>query len=148
MSWSANESGSLLERLDQLALAVEDARATAEHAVFKPALDAGDLQHRATVGRKVSVKQPQSAGVLVRLGDGMDHVPVGCRRIEPADLLGQRLAGAGQRLAVEQAGLEQLLDDHLQATLGIDVDHRVEAERAHVDEHRQTARKRVELAPG
>jgi hypothetical protein len=33
---------------------------------------------------------------LERLGDGMDHVPVGRGRIEPADLLGKRLAGAGQ----------------------------------------------------
>jgi hypothetical protein len=49
----------------------------------------------------------------------MDHVAVGRERIEP-DLLGERLAGARDRRSVEQAGVEQLLDDHLQTALGVD----------------------------
>ena len=130
MSWSANESGSLSSAVDQLPLAVEDAGATGEDAVVEPALDAGDLQDGAAVGREVAAQQAQPAGVLERLGDGVGHVAIGPRRIEPADLLGERLAGAGDRIAVEQAGVEQLLDDHLQTALRVDVDHRVEAERA------------------
>ena len=101
------------------------------------ALDAGDLEDGAAVGREVAAQQAEAAGRLERRRRRVDDVAVGRRRVEPRDLLGQRLAGAREAVAVEQAGVEQLLHDDLEAALGVDVDHRVAAERPHVDEHRQ-----------
>ena len=75
------------------------------------ALDAGELEDRAAVGREVAAQQAEAARRLERLRDGVDHLAVRRRRVEPRDLLGERLAGAGERGAVEEAGVEQLLDD-------------------------------------
>src|SRR5205807_6185753 len=100
-----------LERVDQSGLAVEDTRTAAEHTVGKPALETGDLEDGSAVGGEVAAQQPQTAGVLVRLGSRVDDVAVGCGRIEPADLRGERLAGTGDRLAVEQACHERVPDD-------------------------------------
>ena len=64
--------GVLLERRDQLALAVEGARPAAEHAVQQPALDAGDLQHRAAVGRQVPERRAVEQASREQLLD--DHL--------------------------------------------------------------------------
>ena len=77
--------------------------------------------------------------------DRVHDLAVGRRRVEPLDLLGERLAGARERRPVERAGCEQLLHDDGDAADRVDVDHRVRAERAHVHEHREPARELVEL---
>jgi len=61
---------------------------------------------------------------------------IGTRRRQPIDLLGQGLAGAGDGVALEVTGGEQLPDHGGEATVGLDVDHRIGTERAHVDDHR------------
>ena len=130
--------GMPVERLDEGALAVEHAGTPGEDAVLHPAFDAGDLEDRAAVGSEVAAQQAQSAGVLEGLLDRVDDVLVRRGRGEPSDLFGQGLAGAGHRVTLEEAGLEELSDDDLQSTVGVHVHHGVVAERSHVDQHRQS----------
>ena len=146
MSWSANESGSCSSASISWRSPLKTRARPRKTPSWSPPSTPASFSTAPPSGARFPCSSRSPPVSLNGAGDGMDHVPVGRRRIEPADLLGERLAGAGERLAVEQAGLEQLLDDHLQATLGVDVDHRVEAERAHVDEYRQPTRERVELA--
>ena len=137
--------GVLVQGLDQGALTVEHAGAAREDAVLHPALDAGDLEDRTAVGREVAAEQAEPAGVLEGLLDRVDHVLVRSRRGEPPELFGQGLARAGQRVTVEEAGLEELVDDDLQPALGVHVHHGVVAERSHVDQHRQAPGQLVEV---
>ncbi len=74
------------------------------HASF----DAGDLEDRTALGGQVAPEQTEAAGVLEGLVDPVDDLLVGSGRGEPPDLLGQGLARAGQRVTVEEAGLEEL----------------------------------------
>ena len=145
MSLSSKLSGYLVERVDEVALAVEDAGATTEDAVVDAALDAGDLQDGATLGRQVAAEETQAAGVLEGLVDLVDDVFVRCGRVQPAELLGQGLAGAGQGVAVDEARVEELRDDDLEPTLGVHVDHGVVPERPHVDQHGQAPGQLVEV---
>ena len=146
MSWSANESGSCSSAaISWRSLLKTRARPRNTPSCSPPSMPA-IFSTAPPSGARLPCSSRSPPVSLYGLATGWITSPSGCRRIEPADLLGERLAGAGERLAVEQAGLEQLLDDHLQTALGVDVDHRVEAERAQVDEHRQSARERVELA--
>ena len=115
---------------------------------FMPPFDAGDLDDRAAVGREVAAQQAQAARLLERLRDRVDDLVIRRRRIEAPHLLGERLARARHAAAVEESRVEELLDDHLEPALRVDVDHRVEAERPRVDEHGHAVRERVELAPG
>ena len=136
MSWFWKRLGRLVERVEQALLALEDARLAAEQVVLQPALDAGELEDRREVRRQVAAQHAQAAGRLVGLRDGVDDLAVGLLRAEALDLRGQRLAGAGQHVAVEQAGVEQLAHDHLHAADLVDVDHRVLAVGPRVGEHR------------
>ena len=136
MSWFWKRSGVLVERVEQRLLALEHARLAAEDVVLQAALDAGELEDRREVRRQVAAQHAQAAGRLVGLLDGVDDLAVGLLRAEALDLRGQRLAGAGQHVAVQQAGLEQLAHDHLHAADLVDVDHRVLAVGPRVGQHR------------
>ena len=111
----------LLECFDQLRLAVEDPRTTGEDAIDEAALDTRDLQDGTALRREVSRQQPQAPGFFERRGERMNDVPVGPRRIQPRDLLGERLTGACQRAPVEQPSVQQLAHDDRQAALVVDV---------------------------
>ena len=41
---------------------------------------------------------------------------------KPGDLFRQRFTGAGERRAVEETVVEELLDDHLEPATGVDVE--------------------------
>jgi hypothetical protein len=127
------------QRLDQCRLTVEDAGSSGEPAVVHAALDSGQLDDRAAVRSEVAAEQPQAAGRLERRRQRVDHLAVRRGRGQPGDLSGERLARAGDAVAIEQPGAEQLGDDHRQAALGVDVDHRITAERAGVHQHRKRA---------
>ena len=101
--------GALVEGEDQVALGVEDPRPAGEHAVDDAALHARQLQDGAAVGRQVAAQQSQPPGGFEGLGAGVDDLVVGGRRREARHLLGQGLAGAGQGVAVEVTGAQQLL---------------------------------------
>lgn len=92
---------------------------------------------------EVAAQHAQSAGRLVGLGDGIDHLAVDRRGAEALDLLGQRLAGAGQDVAVQQPGIEQFAHDHLDAARGIDVDHGILAVGPGVGQHGHDALRQV-----
>jgi len=100
---------------------------------------------RAAVGGEVAAEQPQAAGRLERRSQRVDHLAVRRGRGQPGDLPGERLSGAGEAVAVQQAGVEQLPDDHRQAAVRIDVNHRITAERAGIHQHRKRARDPVEF---
>jgi len=69
MSLFLEAVGVAVQRLYEVALAVEHAGAPREDAVLDPALDAGDLEDRAAVGRQVPRSQPEAARVLEGLVD-------------------------------------------------------------------------------
>ena len=76
----------------------------------------------------------------------MDDITIGCRRVEACQLFGKCLAGTGQHISVQQAGIQQVLHKHLNTALGIDIDHREPAERTGIDNHRHDiCRQVVEL---
>ena len=73
----------------------------------------------------------------------MDDIAVWRRRVEARQLLGKRLAGAGQHIAVQQAGIKQVLHEDLNAAPGVDIDHREPAERTGIDDHRHDIGRQV-----
>ena len=75
----------------------------------------------------------------------VDDLAVGLRRIEIGEVLGHGLAGDGEAVAVEQAVLEQLAEDRLDAADAIEVDHVVLAVRLHVGDVRDTRADAVEV---
>src|SRR6202162_5609261 len=91
-----------------------------------------------TSGARVPVR-------LERRRQRVDLLAVRRGRGQPGDLPGQGLAGAGDAVTVEHPGIEQLADDHRQAALGVDVDHRVTAERTGVNQYRQGPRGLIEV---
>ena len=101
--------GRVLERGDERRLALEHAGAAGEPPVDDATLDAGHLQDGAALGREVAREQAEPTGGLERRAHREHDLAVGRRRVEPLDLLGQRLAGAGERGSVELTGGEQLL---------------------------------------
>ena len=125
-----------VKHLEKLLLAVEDLGPTGEDIVVQTALDTGKLQHGAEFRRQVAAKDPQAAGRLIGAGDAVDHIAVRCRRVEARKLFGQGLAGTGQHIAIQQAGIEKVLHEDLDTALGVDIHHREAAERTRIDNHR------------
>ena len=126
----------LVERRDQATLAFEHARGAAEAIVLEAAFDTGELEDRGEFRRQVAAEYAQAAGRLVRLRDVVDDLAVGRFGLQALDLLGQRFAGAGQHVAIDQAGFHQLAHDHLHAADIVDVHHRIFAVGARVGEDR------------
>src|SRR5690242_18274506 len=105
----------MLQRVQQRGFAVEDAGAAREHAVFDTTLDPSDLQHGATLWRQVAGEQSQSTSFLVRFRHGVDDVSVRRGWIQPLHLLRQGLAGTREAASIQEAGVEQFLDDDLES---------------------------------
>ena len=115
--------------------------------VEEPAFDASKLQDCREFRRQVAAENAQATGRLIGLGDGIDYLAIGGLGAEALNLLGQRFAGAGHHVAIEQSGLQQFTDDHLHTANPVDVDHRILAIRAGVSEDRNDVlRQMVELS--
>jgi hypothetical protein len=89
--------GGILQRGDERRLALEHARAAGEPAADDAAFDSRHLQDGSAVGREVPLQQAEAARGLERCAHRVDDVAFGHGGVEPTDLLGQRLAGAGER---------------------------------------------------
>ena len=72
----------------------------------------------------------------IGLAQRAQHLAVGIRRRDVGEVLGHRLAGDGQAVAVHQARIEQCLHDHRHAADLVDVVHHVLAERLDVGQVR------------
>src|SRR6202044_1216739 len=68
--------GVMLQCVDQLQHAVENASSAGEHAVLQAAFDPGDLEYRSSVGCNVSVEEPKAAGALEGFVYRVDNIPV------------------------------------------------------------------------
>ena len=65
--------------------------------------------------------------------------------VELGEVLGERLAGDGERVAVQEALVEHRLHDHRDAAVAVDVVHDVLAERLHVGDVRHLVADAVEV---
>ena len=75
----------------------------------------------------------------------MDDLTVGGRRVELGQVLGHRLAGDGEAVAVQQAGVEEVAEHHRHAADAVDVDHVVLAVRLRVGDVRHLGSDAVEV---
>ena len=80
-----------------------------------------------------------------RIGEAVHDLTVGRRWVEGVDVLFQGTAGDGQAVAMEQAGVEQLLEHHLHAADAIEVGHVEAAMRLHVGDVRHALADPVEV---
>ena len=125
------------------ALAVEDPRRAGERRV----VEAGGLHHRALGGQR-ALEDRQPAGLVDRPVERAEHVVVEARGCELLEVLGHRLPGDGQRVAVHQPGVEQRLHHDRDAADLVDVVHHVAAERLEVAEVRDLVADPVEVVDG
>ena len=75
----------------------------------------------------------------------VDDDAVGPRRVELGQVLGHRLAGDGQHVAVQQAGVEQVLEHDRHAADAVEVAHVELAARLHVGDVRDLGGDAVEV---
>ena len=68
----------------------------------------------------------------IGLSSGAQDLAVQVRRVDRGEVLGHGLAGDGEAVTVQQAGVEQCLHDHRHAADLVDVGHDVAAERLEV----------------
>ena len=108
-------------------LAVEDARGALEGL----GVEAGRLHH-GTLGGQGSVQDAQPAGAVERVVHRVDDRAVGVGRSQLGEVLRHRPARDGQRVAVQQAGVQQGLEDDGDAADAVHVGHHEPAERLHV----------------
>ena len=104
----------------------------------------GDLHH-AAVRRERAAQHRDAALRVDRRGERVHDLAVGLRRVEVGEVLGHRLAGDGEAVAVEQTGVEQLADHHLHAADAVEVGHVVLAVRLHVGDVRDARADAVEV---
>ena len=78
------------------------------------AVEAGALDHGA-LRRERAAQDRQAAGAVDRVGQRVDDLAVRVRRGDVGEVLGHRAAGHGERVAVQQPGVEQRLHDHRDA---------------------------------
>ena len=86
-----------------------------------------------------------AAGRVDRVVEPVDDVAVDRVGVEFAQVLGERLAGDGERVAVQQALVEHGLHDDRDAAVTVDVVHDVLAERLHVGDVRRLVADAVEV---
>ena len=87
--------------------------------------------------RRIAMPPCAWIGCVERVHD----VAVGRGRIELGEVLGHRLAGDGEAVAVQQPGVEQLLHHDRHAADRVEVGHVVLAVRLHVGDVRRRARR-------
>ena len=115
----------LVQRVQGTLLALEHAgRALEDVGVEAGALDDG------TFGGHGPVQDRDAAGLVDRVVQGAQDLAVQVRRVDRGEVLGHGLAGDGEAVAVQQAGVEQGLHDDRHAADLVDVGHHVAAERA------------------
>ena len=102
-----------------------------------PALGAGDLDHRA-FGREVAAQDRQASFGLQRALDRTHDFLAG-RLGRSRGLLADRPAGDGDRVAVQDAGLGEALEDHRHAAGRVEVGGDEAAARLEVGEERRAA---------
>ena len=110
----------VLDGVHRGALAVEDPRRALEDV----AVEAGRLHDRA-LGRQRAVEDRDAAGAVDRLAQRAEDLAVEVRRRDVGEVLGHRLAGDGEAVAVQQAGVEQRPHDDRHAADAVDVGHDV-----------------------
>ena len=117
----------LVERRQQAGFALEHPGPAAEQIVLEAALDPGEFENGGIIRRQVAAQHPKAARRLERRAHRKDHLAVGRGRVQVGDLFGQRPSGAGHHVAVQQAGVEQFADDHLDPADPVDVEHGIGA---------------------
>ena len=70
------------------------------------------------------------------------------RDVQLGEVLGEGLAGDGERVAVQEPRVEQRLHEHRDAAVAVDVVHDVLAERLHVGDVRHLVADAVEVVRG
>ena len=108
---------------------------------------AGDFQDRA-VGREVAGEDLDRARLLVGVVDGVDELAgdfVVVGEVELVQLLGDRPAGDGHRVAVDESGVEKPADHDRHAALPVEVVHRLRPARLEVRDLRRPFGNFVEL---
>ena len=104
----------------------------------------GALHHR-PLGRERAAQDGDPAGGVDRVGHARRISPSGSGGSMLGEVLGHRLAGHGQRVAVQQAGVQQRLHHHRHAADAVDVGHHVAAERLDVGQVRHPVADPVEV---
>ena len=95
----------------------------------------------APFGRQRAREDRDAADGVDRVGQRVDDLAVGRRRVELGQVLGHRLAGDGEAVAVEEPGVEQVPHHHGDAADAVDVDHVVLAVRLGVGDVRAPGRR-------
>ena len=108
------------QRVHRGLLAVEDAGGALEHV----GVEAGALDDGAVGGQRAA-QDREAAGAVDRVAHGVDDLAVGVRRGDVGQVLGHRAAGDGERVAVQQPGVEQRLHHDRHAADAVDVGHHV-----------------------
>src|SRR5699024_1724118 len=90
-------------------------------------VEAGGLHH-STLGRQAAAQHCDAAVGVHRVVQGADDAAVDVRRADVCEVLGHGLTGDGQRIAVQQSGVQQGAHDHRYAPDPVDVGHDVLAE--------------------
>jgi hypothetical protein len=85
---------------------------------------------------------------LNRVGEGADYVLVGGVTADVCEILGDGLAGDGQAMAVQEALIEEHLEQRLEAADTDEVSHVVLAARLEVGEHRHASSDALEVLEG
>src|SRR5207253_7737535 len=107
-------------------------------------VEAGRLDD-STLGRQRAVQHGNATGPVNGVGQGVDDLAVRVGRLDVGEVLGDGLAGHGERVAVQQPGVEQRLHDHRDAADAVHVGHDVAAERLDVGEVRRAVADAVEV---
>ena len=107
-------------------------------------VEAGGLNH-GTFGRQGSAQDGDAAVVVQRVVEGANHFAVDRHDVHVGQVLGQRLAGHREGVAVQQACVQQGLHHHGYATHAVDVVHHVLAKRLEVGDVRHLVVDAVEV---
>ncbi len=136
----AGLQGALGDGVHRALLAVEDAGGALEGL----GVEAGRLHDRALGGQRAA-QDDEAAGLVDRVVHRVDDRAVRVRRGDLGQVLGHRLAGHGERVAVQQTGVQQGPHHDRHAADAVDVGHDVPAERLDVGQVRRAVADPVEV---
>ena len=132
-----------LEALQHVLLTIVYARRPREAQAFL----AGDLGHRAA-GREVAAQNLDMATWLDRPFERHEHVLSGLEPRERGEILGDRLAGDGKAVAVNEILLEQIFHHRRSTSDIVQVFHHVFAGRLEIGQERHAVAHRLEILNG
>ena len=101
--------------------------------------------HDASLRRERSGENRDAALRVDRVGEWVDDLAVGLRRVERVEVLGNGVAGHGHAVAVDESGLQQLAHHNWHATDLVEVNHVVLAVRLGVGNVRHARPDSVEV---